>query len=88
MELMTKKRRGPRPGVSFGPQLRESRDAVNLSGAELSRRVGINAGFYCRLEKGQGGTSPKIAAAIAREVGKSLRDLRSDRDQSLVKTIH
>lgn len=70
------RRRGPRPGIRFRPELKTARVAAGKTKADVARAADIDPAFYHRLEEGRSGCNERIARSIARYVGSSLAVLR------------
>ena len=52
--------------VSFGDAVRAARDLIEISQAELARRLGVGRQSICDIEKGRALVSVEKAAKIAR----------------------
>ena len=57
--------------LTFGMFLRAARDVMDVSQAEMARRLKISRGTLCDIEKGRQLVSPTLAVRIAKVAGLS-----------------
>jgi DNA-binding XRE family transcriptional regulator len=57
--------------LTFGKFLRAARDVMNVSQAEMARKIGVARGTLCDIEKGRQLVSPTLAVKIAKTAGLS-----------------
>src|SRR5271157_4997397 len=65
---MLERSRGP---ITFGMFLRAARTSMDLTQAEMARRLAIARGTLCDIEKGRQLVSTALAAKVARKAGLS-----------------
>ncbi len=76
--LLGAKRRGQsaaRGSMTLGERIRQARESLGISQAELARRVNVSQAYLSYLERDEREPTLSIAARLARELGVPLDSL-------------
>lgn len=59
--------------LTFGMFFRVARSSMELTQAEMARKLGLARGTVCDIEKGRQLVSPALAAKVAKKAGLSIQ---------------
>lgn len=72
---------------TLGERIRELREAKDLSGRELAKKLEVSAAFLSDIELGRRYPSDKVLSEIARMLGTTVEDLRKYDTRAPVKDL-
>ena len=70
-----------RMAVTNGARIRERRDELDVTPAQLAERLGISKGYLRNIENGNAKPARRVIHRIARELGISVAELEAEKKE-------